>query len=154
MRKSVAKSVTLNAWRCSRLFWNFTAPRSTIGFAVDWIGWNCPEARRQEDLGRRENKSQFSCENPFKNGHTRSPWSWVMVSLSLFMREYSTQLKGEDLGAWTRHGGQREPGRGFTQPSLHLSAEYCTSQHVATAENKLRHFGSQISRMPKAGVTH
>ena len=39
---------------------------------------------------------------------------------------YSTQLKGEDWVAWTRPGGQRETGRGFTQPSLHFSAKYCT----------------------------
>ena len=30
------------------------------------------------------------------------------------------------LGCVNSPGGQREPGRGFTQPSLPLSAEYCT----------------------------
>ena len=33
---------------------------------------------------------------------------------------YSTQLKGEDHVKRTRPRGQREPGRVFTKPSIHL----------------------------------
>ena len=43
---------------------------------------------------------------------------------------YSTQLKGRDYVASTRPRGQRRPGLGITQPSLHHLAQYCTRSYL------------------------
>ena len=58
-----------------------------------------------------------------------------MLQLNMRSRENicscSTQLKGEDYVAWTRPQDNREPGRGNTQPSLHLLAVYYKSSSLS-----------------------
>ena len=47
------------------------------------------------------------------------------MHITTTVKGYSTQLQCENYVAWTCPHGQREPGSGITQPSIHLLAAYC-----------------------------